>query len=85
MELADASGRGKIYSWVTVHRALDPVFADDVPYTIVAVDLTEGPRMFGRLCGENSVPKAELEVIARVYEVRGQRLVGFAPADPGGG
>ena len=33
------SGRGTIYSWVVVNRALHPVYAEDVPYTIVAVRL----------------------------------------------
>ena len=45
----EASGGGTIYSWVRVHRSADPAFADEVPYTIVAVDLDEGCRMFGRL------------------------------------
>jgi uncharacterized OB-fold protein len=43
------SGRGTLYSWVVVHIALDAAFADDVPYTVVAVDLEEGGRMLGRL------------------------------------
>lgn len=81
MQLVDASGQGTVYSWVTVHRALDPAFADDVPYTIVAIDLVEGPRMFGRFCGDVGLVVAGLDVLARVYEVQGQRLVGFAPAD----
>jgi uncharacterized OB-fold protein len=45
----EASGGGTIYSWVRVHRAADPALAADVPYTVVAVDLDEGCRMFGRL------------------------------------
>jgi hypothetical protein len=49
IEEVEASGRGRIYSWITVHIPLDPAFADDVPYTIVAVDLEEGGRLFGRL------------------------------------
>lgn len=44
-----ASGRGRVYSWVTVHRALSPDRVDDVPYTIATVTLDEGCRMFGRL------------------------------------
>jgi uncharacterized OB-fold protein len=43
------TGRGTVYSWVGVHRALDPAFADDVPYTVAAVDLDEGARVIVRL------------------------------------
>jgi uncharacterized protein len=45
----EASGRGSVYSWVTIHVALDPAFTGDVPYTILAVDLDGGGRMMGRL------------------------------------
>lgn len=80
----DASGRGRVYSWVTIHRALDPAFAEDVPYTVLSVDLDEGPRMFGRLCGD-AEPHAGDAVQVRIYDVRGQKLAGFAPAGPRGG
>jgi uncharacterized OB-fold protein len=43
------SGGAKAYSWVKIHIALDPTFAADAPYTIVAADLAEGGRMMGRL------------------------------------
>ena len=42
-------GRGTVYSWVGVRRALDPAFADDGPYTVAAVDLDEGARIIARL------------------------------------
>jgi uncharacterized protein len=45
----EVSGSGCIYSWVTVHRALTEAMADAVPYSIAAVDLDGGGRMFGRL------------------------------------
>ena len=78
VELAQASGRGRVYSWVVVNRALSPAFADDEPYTILAVDLDEGARMFGRLVGSVAVPLvAGDEVRACFYEVEGQVLVGF--------
>lgn len=79
LELHPASGRGTVYSWVVVHRALDPAFAADVPYTVLAVDLDEGPRMFGRVCDEHDGPPVAGEAVdAVLYEVGGQRLVGFA-------
>jgi uncharacterized OB-fold protein len=57
----EASGGGTVYSWVRVHRAADPAFAGEVPYAIFAVDLDEGPRVFGRLD-----PPAEPAIDARV-------------------
>jgi len=40
-----------VYSWVGVRRALTPGLEAEVPYTIAAVDLAEGARVFGRLEG----------------------------------
>lgn len=39
---------GSVYSWVTVHRAFDPAFADQVPYTLSAINLDGGGRIVGR-------------------------------------
>lgn len=39
------SGRGEIYSYSTIYRALSPAFRDQVPYIVAAVELSEGPRM----------------------------------------
>ena len=49
IELCTTSGRGSLYSWIVVHRALDPAFADDVPYVVGAVQLAEGARLFSRI------------------------------------
>jgi uncharacterized protein len=76
-EWVDASGRGTIYSWVVIARALHPAFAGDVPYTIVAVDLEEGARIFGRLA-EGVEPAPGAPVRAEVYHVGGHRVLGFA-------
>ncbi|MGE0822928.1 MAG: Zn-ribbon domain-containing OB-fold protein [Candidatus Binatia bacterium] len=44
-EWAPTKGKGKVYSWTTVHQALDPAFATAVPYAAVIVELDEGPRL----------------------------------------
>ena len=49
VEHRPASGRGSVYSFSTVHRAPSPEFKDDVPYTVVLVELAEGPRMISTL------------------------------------
>lgn len=43
--LTELSGRGCVYSFVVVHQAFNPAFANDVPYVIATVDLDEGPRL----------------------------------------
>ena len=73
---ADARTEGVVLSWIVVHRALDEAFTDDVPYTIVAVTLDDGARMFGRLL--SGEPAQDLRVEARTYLVADQILVGFA-------
>lgn len=44
-EWAPTKGTGTVYCWTTVYQALDPAFAEDVPYAAVVVELDEGPRL----------------------------------------
>ncbi len=39
------SGRGKLYSFTIVRRAMHPAFQVDVPYVYAIVELEEGPRV----------------------------------------
>ena len=48
-EWIDASGDGVIHSFTRVHHAAHAAVADWIPYTILLVDLIEGPRVIGRL------------------------------------
>jgi uncharacterized OB-fold protein len=41
----DASGRGRVVSWVVYHHAYHPEFKDRVPYNVTLVELDEGPRL----------------------------------------
>jgi uncharacterized protein len=50
-EWARSSGRGKVYSWITVVQAMVPAFNDAVPYTVPLVDLDEGVRMVAMIQG----------------------------------
>jgi uncharacterized OB-fold protein len=77
----ESSGRGRIYSWVVVRRALAPEFVGEEPYTIVTVQLDEGPRLFGRLLGGE--PASDLPVGAAFYEVGDTVLLGFAAEHDG--
>jgi len=60
----ETDARGKVYSWVTVHKALTPAQADQVPYTIAVVELDDGLRLLGRLVGvpSDGVPVAPIFV-----------------------
>ena len=49
VEWVEASGRGEVHSWTVAHHAFLPAFKADLPYTLVIVDLAEGPRTMGRL------------------------------------
>jgi uncharacterized OB-fold protein len=45
LDWVEMSGRGKVYSYTVVRRAMNPAFADDVPYVYAIVELDEGPRV----------------------------------------
>jgi uncharacterized OB-fold protein len=78
----EASGRGTLYSWVVIQRALHPEFARDVPYTIALVELEEGPRLFGRLFANGSPLDMAAGMLLQsvFYTVQDRTLLGFQPA-----
>lgn len=45
VEWTAASGRGRVYSYTVVRRAMNPAFAAGVPYVFAIVELEEGPRV----------------------------------------
>lgn len=44
-ELVPSDGLGRVHSATLTERAFDPGWAEDVPYTVVVVELDEGPRV----------------------------------------
>jgi uncharacterized OB-fold protein len=54
-----SSGRGKIFSWTVVARALHPAFRDDAPYAPVIVEMEEGVRLLSQVI---DVPPDALEI-----------------------
>ena len=48
---ATAAPTGALYSWTVIHRAADPVYADEVPYAVGLVELADGARLYGRVVG----------------------------------
>jgi uncharacterized OB-fold protein len=45
------SGRGTVYSWVTMHRAYTPAYEGEIPYNVSLVDLEEGVRVWTNVVG----------------------------------
>lgn len=46
-----ASGKGTLFSFVIVHRALDPYWQGEVPYAVAVVELAEGPHLISNIVG----------------------------------
>ena len=44
-EWAQASGRGKLYTFGVMHQQYHPAFAEVTPYNYAIVELEEGPRL----------------------------------------
>jgi uncharacterized OB-fold protein len=38
-----SAGHGHVYTWTTVYRSTRPEFVNDVPYTLVVVELDDFP------------------------------------------
>jgi uncharacterized OB-fold protein len=51
LEWVAVSGRGKVYSYTIVRRAMNPAFIEDLPYVYAIVELDEGPRLMTNIVG----------------------------------
>jgi len=76
------SGRGTISSWVRYHKAFDAVYADDVPYNVIQVDLDVGVRLISNLVTpDESVVRSGLLVEPFFEDVTSEiTLLKFQPA-----
>jgi uncharacterized OB-fold protein len=45
----EASGEGRVVSWVVFHTAFHEAFRERVPYNVAVVELAEGPRLVTNL------------------------------------
>lgn len=57
---------GRLWSFAVYHRALDPAFADEVPYSVGLIELDAGPKMYGIMSGEGSGDGSGLRIGQRV-------------------
>lgn len=75
-------GPGTVYSWTTVHFALDPVFAGETPYTVVAVDYDPDVRVLGRYLDDPAGLAGDAPVDLTPYRVSERALPGFRAHRP---
>lgn len=80
LEWVQSSGRGKIISHTTVHRTHHDGFNAEAPYVFAAIELNEGPCIYGQLIGAPtegpSLVKAVVEVTFVEHGPR-QKLAAF--------
>lgn len=51
-EWEDVPPAGTLWSYAVYHRALDPAFADEIPYAVGLVELEGGLKMYGIMRGD---------------------------------
>lgn len=77
-EWAASAGRGTVYSYSVVHHQTHPAFA--VPYTIVLVEMEEGPRIVARLrASEGTAVSIGMPVRVEWEDLPEQPLLVFMP------
>ena len=76
------SGRGTVYSYTIAEAPTHPTFAEDVPYIVAIVELTEGPHITTNITGcKPDAVRIGMPVIATFDEVTpDMTLVKFRPA-----
>ena len=79
---AEASGKGKLYTWGIMHQQYHPAFADETPYNYALVELDEGPRLVTNIVDcELDEMKTDMPVVAVFDRVSDEAtLIRFKPA-----
>lgn len=53
----EVSGKAVLESWIEMHRAYWPAYAEELPYTVCVVRLQEGPLLVSNIVGDKSMAK----------------------------
>jgi uncharacterized protein len=78
----DVPGGGTVYSWIRYHKSYLPEFESLIPYSVLCVQLDEGPRVFGRLASTDMIPQTGQRVRLVLEKwPSGQSMYAFALAD----
>ncbi len=81
-EWAQASGKGKLYTYGIMHQKYHPAFAEETPYNYAIVELAEGPRLVTNIvdCEQDDL-KTDMPVEAVFDHVSDEAtLIRFRPA-----
>ena len=81
-EWAQASGKGKLYTYGIMHQKYHPAFAEETPYNYALVELDEGPRLVTNIvdCEPDDL-KTDMPVEAVFDHVSDEAtLIRFRPA-----
>lgn len=79
VEWKDASGKGEVHTFITVHQRYHPAFADLIPYNVSVIELAEGPRLVSNV---ESIAPEDVRIgmpvrIAPRKESNGQYAIAF--------
>jgi len=76
LSLRDIDGAGALVSWSTVYRAPAPEFADDIPYTIAIVSVSDQALVEARMDPAMAIDVLQVGMPVRltIGEVAGRRL-----------
>jgi uncharacterized OB-fold protein len=85
MSWQPASGRGRLISWIVMHRAYHDAFKDRVPYNVALVQVDEGPYFLTNIVGcDQADLRYEMPVAVEFEEVApGVTLPRFRPLREG--
>jgi uncharacterized OB-fold protein len=76
----EATGRGRVYSFVVFHRVYHPAFEGDVPYVVAIVELDEGPRLLSNIVGmKPDDVRCDMRVQVVFEDMDGVTIPKFAP------
>jgi uncharacterized protein len=81
LRMAEASGKGTVWTFTVVHRPGHPAWAAEVPYALAIVELEEGPRLIANIVGCHPRDVRVGMPVSVVFEQRdGYAAVQFTPA-----
>ena len=73
-----ASGQGRVISWVIYHHAYHEAFKERLPYNVALVELDEGPRLITNIVNPDAGIAAEKPVALKIEDEHGVALARFA-------
>lgn len=77
------AGAGTVYSFIVVHQPYHKAFKAFLPYTVVIVQMDEGPRMLSAMLGQQQAIAIGDRVKPCIRKVDGERaFLTYEPAKP---